>query len=72
NFNKYKCNCCSNFVLDEEPTGTFEICPICGWEDDKVQTADPDFAGGANKLSLNQARKQYIDSLLPKDKKFLI
>lgn len=42
-----------------EQVGAYEICPVCGWEDDKIQRQDPDFVGGANKLSLNQAIKEY-------------
>ena len=53
---KYKCPCCGNDTLMEEPPGTFEICPLCHWEDDNVQFDDPDYAGGANLLSLNAAR----------------
>jgi hypothetical protein len=34
----------------------YEICPVCGWEDDPAQSGDPDLAGGANNDSLNQAR----------------
>ena len=56
---KYKCPCCENLTLSEEPPGTFEICSLCGWEDDEVQFIDPDYEGGANKLSLNQARKLF-------------
>lgn len=37
--------------------GAYEICEICGWEDDPVQSADPNYVGGANKQSLNEARK---------------
>ena len=37
----------------------YEICPICNWENDLVQRKDPDFKGGANKLSLNEAIKEY-------------
>jgi hypothetical protein len=37
----------------------FEICPLCGWEDDDIQNDDPDYAGGANKLSLNDYRAQW-------------
>ncbi|EGN7764477.1 hypothetical protein ISN88_004608, partial [Escherichia coli] len=37
----------------------YEICPICGWEDDPVQSADPDFSGGANSPSLNEAKRAF-------------
>jgi hypothetical protein len=56
---KYKCPCCGNLTLDEAPPGTFEICPVCYWEDDNVQYDDPDFEGGANDVSLNQARDNF-------------
>jgi len=42
--------------MQEKPPGTYEICPVCGWEDDPVQFRDPDRAGGANEMSLNEAR----------------
>lgn len=57
---KYRCPCCGNFTLSEQPPGTYEICPICGWEDDEVQFYDMDYAGGANELSLNQAKQRFI------------
>jgi hypothetical protein len=56
---KYICPCCGFRTLDEPPPGTFDICPICFWEDDNVQYNDPDFVGGANQVSLNRARKNY-------------
>ena len=56
---KYRCVCCGNYTLDEEPPGTFEICSVCYWEDDNVQFDDLDYAGGANGISLNQARRNY-------------
>ena len=37
----------------------FEICEVCGWENDGVQMADPDQHGGANWLSVNAARSNY-------------
>ena len=43
----------------EPDYGTFEICPICNWEDDYVQYNDLNFKGGANKESLNEARENY-------------
>ncbi len=48
-----RCACCQEGII-EEPR---EICEVCGWEDDKLQNADPDFAGGANELSLNEYRR---------------
>ncbi|MFT4008234.1 MAG: CPCC family cysteine-rich protein [Lacrimispora sp.] len=56
---KYKCVCCGNRTLSGEPPGTFEICPVCYWEDDNVQFDDPDYEGGANDISLNKARENY-------------
>lgn len=52
------CPCCQQATL-EEPAGSYEICPVCGWEDDPVQAEDPDYAGGANHESLRQAREMY-------------
>ena len=53
---EYKeCPCCGNKTLTTRDE--FEICGICGWEDDDVQSSDPDFAGGANDMSLNEAKK---------------
>ena len=51
------CDCCGSHVIHEH--GTFEICPICGWEDDPAQAGDPELAGGANELSLDEARAQW-------------
>ena len=45
------CPVCGQYTFTEP----HEICPVCGWEQDRVQEEDPDFAGGANQLSLNQA-----------------
>jgi hypothetical protein len=55
---EYTCPCCGFKTLDEPP-GTYDICPICFWEDDQVQSDDPDYSGGANRLSLSEAQKNY-------------
>jgi hypothetical protein len=39
--------------------GSFTICEVCLWEDDEVQFEDPDFEGGANVPSLNEARENF-------------
>jgi hypothetical protein len=51
------CPCCGQRVLEE--LGNYEICDVCGWEDDPVQSSDPDFEGGANEQSLNQAKAEW-------------
>jgi len=42
----YPCPSCGFLVFECEP-GSYEICPICDWEDDAVQLRYP-LAGGAN------------------------
>ena len=55
----YLCPCCKNREF-EEPAA-FEICGICGWQDDGQNDKNADEVwGGPNRgLSLNQARKNY-------------
>ena len=55
---KYKCPCCGNYSLELSP-GQFEICDICDWEDDPIQRNEPDYSGGANKISLNEAKEKF-------------
>ena len=54
---KRLCPCCNQYRFNE--VNKNEICKVCGWEDDPIQRKDPDFAGGANKLSLNAAKEEY-------------
>ena len=53
----YRCPCCRALTLHGR--GGFEICPVCWWEDDDVQGRDPQYAGGANAVSLHQARENF-------------
>lgn len=55
----YACPCCGYLTFEERPPGTFDICPVCGWEDDEVQFCNPGYAGGANSVSLDQARENF-------------
>ena len=55
----FECPVCGSKVFEEK--GGYEICPVCGWEDDPVQRRDPGFAGGANKMSLNEAVKAFAN-----------
>jgi hypothetical protein len=55
---KFACPCCG-FLTMREPPGSYVICPVCAWEDDGVQFADPSYEGGANGISLTQAKENY-------------
>ena len=57
---KIKCPVCGKYEFDEE--NDFDICEVCGWENDGLQMDNPDYKGGANKESLNEARKIYQET----------
>lgn len=54
----FRCPVCGKYTFQSGP-GSYEICPVCGWEDDKAQYKDPNLKGGANKLSLKEYKEQY-------------
>ena len=54
-FDKHRCPCCKKHRFEE--IGKYEICPICGWEDDPTQRRNHSYSGGANKLCLKEYRK---------------
>ena len=49
---KNPCPVCGRMILQE-----YDICDVCGWENDPVQLANPTLSGGANHESLQEARK---------------
>ncbi len=55
----FACPCCGFLTLHEGPPGTFQVCPVCFWEDDFVQFTDHSCRGGANRMSLDEARKNF-------------
>lgn len=56
----YPCRCCGFLTLTDPAFGSYEICPVCCWEDDPVQNDDPTYRGGANHVSLKEARRNYV------------
>lgn len=54
------CRCCRWLAQPDTPAGTYDVCPDCGWEDDPLQAVDPTAEGGANRVSLLQARENYL------------
>ena len=53
----FVCPVCTAPVAGEP--GAYEICSVCGWEDDPVQRDDTGYAGGANTMSLEAARADW-------------
>ena len=51
------CPLCGQHHFEENDD--FEECPVCGWVNDGVQRADPDYRGGYNRISLNEAKKKF-------------
>lgn len=58
---KFACPCCGYKTFDSKPDGSYNICPVCFWEDDPIQLNNPDYEGGANPMSLRQAQKNFLD-----------
>ncbi|MFR7638462.1 MAG: CPCC family cysteine-rich protein [Allobaculum sp.] len=55
----FKCPCCGYFTFGERPNGTYDICPVCFWEDDPIQLDNPSYRGGANNVSLIEGRENF-------------
>lgn len=56
---KYKCPCCGYYTFESPINSTYDICPVCFWEDDRWQLINPNQGGGVNRVSLNQVRENY-------------
>lgn len=52
-----KCPCCGKHTLEAD--SMFDVCNNCGWQSDPVQNEDPNYTGGVNVMSLNQAKEAY-------------
>lgn len=82
-YGKFLCPCCGYYTLEKKANNTFQICPVCYWEDDGIQLHDIDYKDGANKSSLREARinfekygaieEQFIEFVRPplEDEKFI-
>ena len=57
---RFPCPCCGYLTLDGPP-GSHCICDLCFWEDDDIQLRWPDWAGGANRPSLVEAQRAYLE-----------
>lgn len=55
---KYTCPICGHLAFNEPP-GSYDICLVCGWEDDLSQLRFPE-TSGANGDSLIEAQKMFL------------
>jgi hypothetical protein len=58
----HPCPACGFEVFDEPP-GSYDVCPVCDWEDDEVQLRFPAMGGGANKESLSGFQQRILQRL---------
>jgi Cysteine-rich CPCC len=56
---RYPCPCCG-YLVHNEPPGSYDICPICFWEDDLWHVGYPLKGGGANHPSLLEGQQNYL------------
>ncbi len=65
-----QCPCCDYFTLDRR--GDFDICPVCGWEDDGLDPENPEqldnsaSAGGPNGKAPLEGRKIFRAEVVSK------
>jgi hypothetical protein len=54
------CLACGSLTIRER--GFYQICPVCGWEDDSSDYSDPErYVGGPNHVTLAEARANYAE-----------
>ena len=53
------CPACG-FVVLSEGYGSYDICPVCDWQDDGVQLRNPTSGGGANQRSLANVQDEVL------------
>ena len=79
---RYPCPCCGYLVF-LEPPDSYELCPICSWQDEALQLQFPtSCAFGANHITLVEAQRNFqahgaskpyltgfVRALLPSDRR---
>lgn len=56
---EFSCSVCG-FLVFESPSGGYEVCAVCNWEDDPVQLKYPELRGGANHHSFWEAQQAIL------------
>jgi hypothetical protein len=55
---RFPCPCCG-YLTFPDPPGSYDICPICSWEDDVSQLRFVRMVGGANRACLIDAQRNF-------------
>ncbi len=53
----HQCPCCDYFSLHRR--GSYDVCPVCYWEDDGLGLGDMDVVSAPNHITLRQARESF-------------
>ncbi len=57
---RFPCPCCGYLVFDEPP-GSYDLCPVCQWEDDALQLEyATTLSGGANGGTLLDEQRGFL------------
>lgn len=55
---RVQCPCCDYIALADR--GSYQICPVCFWEDDGLDIDEPDLSSGPNHgLTLRAGRRNF-------------
>jgi len=52
----HPCPCCGHLTFNQ-PHGSYDLCPVCFWEDDAYQLRYPELLGRANGITLVEAQQ---------------
>lgn len=65
-----RCPCCGYLTIDDTEDIITDICEVCFWQYDEIAQNAPDSIIGANSVSLNVAKKNFV-SFGAVEKRFL-
>jgi len=55
---RYQCPCCDYYTLHGR--GSYEVCPVCYWEDDGQDMDRLDVVSGPNHITLRHGRENFV------------
>lgn len=60
----YKCSCCEYLTLSEK--GEYDICRLCGWEDDGTLPSENEKYSSVNACTLQESKDKFLKSFKEK------